>query len=142
MTLASAPQIGATQGTLVTLASIDCGIIEPIPQPRMRYYPERKREKLTSRKTIAVGGAYIVWHWDFLKSEWRHALKDYWTSGTVSEEMCIESLVNEEDGSTGDDDWGQFTVIGTWPEGDENKDAGRRIGFDIEFEVIQDVTPA
>jgi hypothetical protein len=141
MALAKEPQIGATQGALVHLADIATGIIEAIPQPRMRYYPERKRVKLTSRKTIAVGGAYIVWHWDFLKSDWRHALKDYWTAGIVSQEMCIESLINEEDGSTGDDNWGQFNVIAVWPEGDENKDAGRRIGFDLEFEVIQDVTP-
>jgi hypothetical protein len=139
MALANAPQIGANQGALVTLASIDCGIPECIPQPRMRYCPERKRVKLTGGKTIGIGGAYIIWHWDFLKLEWRQALKAYFAD--VSDEMCIESQTNEDDDADGSDDWAQFTVIGTWPEGDENKDAGRRLSFDLEFEVIQELTP-
>jgi hypothetical protein len=141
MTLASEPQIGANQGALTPLDGIDCGIPEGIPWPRMRYYPERSRVKLTSRRTIGVGGAYIIWHWDFLKIEWRQHLKAFWAAGTVSEEMCIESQTNNDANADGADDWGQFNVIGVWPEGDENKDAGRRLSFDLEFEVIQDVTP-
>ena len=139
MALAKECQIGTSQAGLVHLADIPTGIPEAIPQPRMRYYPERSRVRLTSRKQLAVGAPYIIWHWDFIKSEWRHALRDYLTG--VTTEFFIESLSNTEDGSTGTDVWVQYQVYAFWPEGDENKDTGRRLGFDIEFEVIQELTP-
>jgi hypothetical protein len=105
----------------------------------MRYYPERKRLKVTSRKTIGLGAPYIVWHWDVLKLEWRNALRTYLTAITTS--LYIESQVNEDDDDDDEDDWAQFQVYAVWPEGDEEKDAGRRMGFDIEFEVIEALAP-
>jgi hypothetical protein len=140
MALAEEPQIGTSQAGLVTLASIATGIPLSIPWPRMRYYPERKRVKLTSRKTAGIGGAYFIWHWDFLKAEWRHALRTYLTA-ISTEPIYAETQINEDEDDDGEDDWVQFKTIATWQEGDENKDAGRRIGFDIEFEVIEELVP-
>lgn len=140
MSLAHAAQIGTTQAGLTPLESINVGIPYPIPQPRMHYYPERKRVKLTSRKTTGIGAPYIVWHFDFLKLQWRNALRTYLTA-ISTENIYIETQVNEKDNSTGVDAWKQFKVIAVWPEGDEDKDAGRRLSFDIEFEVVQELTP-
>jgi hypothetical protein len=140
MSLANAAQIGTSQAGLTPLSSIAVGIPTPIPQPLMRYYPERRRVKLTSRKVASIGAPYVVWHWDFLKPEWRHALRDYLT-GVTTENIYVETLKNSESGSTGVDAWGQFLTIAIWPEGDEDKDAGHRMSFDIEFEIVQELTP-
>lgn len=139
MSLAEACQIGTSQAELTPLESIDTGIPQPIPQPWMHYYPERKRVKLTGGKTVGIGAPYIVWHWDFLKAEWRHALREYLTG--ISTVLYIESQINEDEDADGADDWAQFQVTAVWPEGDEGKDAGLRLGFDIEFDVIQEVEP-
>jgi hypothetical protein len=140
MALAEEPQIGTSQAGLATLASLDVGIPTAIPWPRMRYYPERKRVKLTSKKYAGIGGPYIVWHWDFLKAEWRHKLREYLTA-VSTDDLFIESQINDDEDSDDEDDWVQFEVIATWPEGDEDKDAARRMGFDIEFEVVEELTP-
>jgi hypothetical protein len=140
MALAKVAQIGASQAELAPLSSLATGIPLSIPQPEMRYYPYRRQVKLTSRKVTGVGGPYIVWHWGFLKAEWRHALREVLTG--VSTEIYIESLMNDEsDDDDGTDAWGQFSTIAIWPDGDEDKDAGRRLGFDIEFEIIEQLTP-
>lgn len=96
--------------------------------------------RLTSGKYAGVGRAYIIWHWDFLKAEWRHALRSY-LAAISTDDLYIESQVNDDSDSDGYDDWKQFEVIGTWPEGDEDKDTGRRIGFDLEFDVVEELTP-
>jgi len=139
MALASATQIGTSQAGLTPVESIATGTIYRIPQPYMRYYAERRRVKLTSRKTVGIGAPYVVWHWDFLRAEQRHTLRDYLTG--ITTELYIETLINAENGSTGADAWKQMQVLAVWPEGDEDKDAGIRQNFDIEFEVIQELTP-
>jgi hypothetical protein len=140
MALASKPQIGTSQVGLTSLEDIAVGIPESIPWPRMRYYPERSRVRLTSKKYAGIGGAYIIWHWDFFKAEWRHAMREYLTA-ISTDDLFIESQINEDEDDDGVDDWVQFEVIATWPEGDEEKDAGRRIGFDLEFDIVQELEP-
>jgi len=140
MTLRSEPCIGTTQAGLTPLDSLTTGISAQIPWPKMRYYPERKRVRLTSKRYAGIGGAYIIWHWDFLKAEWRHALRDYINTVSV-DDLFIESRVNDDDDNDNSEDWKQFEVIATWPEGDEEKDATRRMSFDIEFDVIEALTP-
>jgi hypothetical protein len=140
MALAETPQIGTSQAGLTPLEDLAVGIPTAIPTPRMRYYPERKRVKLTSKRYAGIGGAYIVWHWDFLKIEWRRALRDYLTA-ISTDDIFIETQTNEDADDDGLDDWIQCEVIATWPEGDEDKDAGRRMSFDIEFEVVEELTP-
>src|SRR4030067_1340484 len=124
MALVSPAQIGTSQAGLTPLESIDTGTPYPIPQPRMRYFPERKRVKMDSRLTVGIGAPYIIWHWDFLKAEWRHALRTYLTAITT-EGIFIETLTNEDEGSDGIDDWAQFEGIAFWPEGDEEQDMRR-----------------
>ena len=144
MSLAKQIQIGSTQAGLAPLSSIETGVYELIPDPLPQYFPERTRIKVTSRKTIGRGAAYIIWHWDFLRAAHRHALRTVITALCV-DGLYIESPKNDHDqdpgAGPGDDQWAQFKVIAVWPAGNENKVAGRRLGFDIEFEIEEELEP-
>jgi hypothetical protein len=112
--------IGASAITIGSLHDLG------IPDPKGSYYPETKKVRLSSGKHRGLGPPRILWHWDFLRIEWREELRTFMDS--VSGLTYIESRVNEED------DWAQFEAYYLWP--DEDKDSFRRMDFDIWFTVV------
>jgi hypothetical protein len=72
-----------------------------------------------------VGLPVAIWHWGYLTRAQRDLLRAFCTGASAT--IFIETRTNDTV-----DVFDQFTTMMIWPL-EENKDAGRRIDFVIEF---------
>ncbi len=104
---------------MVTLASLG------IPEPKHFYKYSGERRDTIDGGVKALGAPQAVWHWDFCRQAWRDALKVYCPGSYAI--VYIETRVHDNS-----DSYDVFTARMIWPE-EEEKDAFRRMDFDIEF---------
>lgn len=119
-------KIGTTQAGLATLKSL--GIPEPMPE----YRPYSELLDLGNGERRGVGYPTVLWRWSILSQTQRDALRTYCTG--VSATVYIETRTNDNS-----NEFRQYETIMLWP-GAEDRDAGRALGFDLEFRIIEDVT--
>lgn len=109
-----------------------------VKEPKPFYAEDDEQDTLASGHVRNLGLPVVTWGWGFLRLAQRQILRNLWGTD-YSKEMYIETQINDDLNSDGQDDWRQFRVIGYW--GKENKDARRRMDFSLRFVVLEDVTP-
>jgi hypothetical protein len=113
-------EIGTTSANMVTLASLG------IPDPKGRFLPEAERVRLGNGKYKGLGSPVVIWEWGFLTQADRDALRTYCTGNSAT--VYIETITNNSTNT-----YATYTGLMHWPDGDENQDTYRRLGFSVEF---------
>lgn len=113
-------KIGTTSGGMVTLASLG------IPDPKGEYFNYSDLRNLGDGTVRGVGYPRAVWRWGFLSRADRDALRTYCT-GVASSAIYIQTRTLD---ST--DVFDDFSATMIWP-AEEERSAGRRLSFEIEF---------
>lgn len=101
--------------------------------PRGEYFPDRGRRQLANGQMRSVGLPWCRHIWDVLPQTQRDVLRGILTA--TSGTCYIWTRTND---ST--DAFKVFTATYTWPEGNENKDALKRLDFVLEFRNLVLVT--
>lgn len=113
-------KIGATSGTMTDLKTLG------IPYPKGEFFNYADLRQLGDGTVRGVGAPRVVWAWGFLTRTQRDALRTYCTG--ASSAVYIETRTLD---ST--DAFDQFSATMIWPNEGEERSAGRRLAFEIEF---------
>lgn len=102
-----------------------------VVNPKGIYKPFQDQITLSNGMIRGIGQPSATWHWDFLKAAQRDILRAYCTG--ASNTIEIVTRVNDND------EFIEFYGIMVWPIG-EDRDARRRIPFEIEFTNLIEYT--
>jgi hypothetical protein len=119
-------KIGTTAEGLALLSELTTAVTFP-----KHRYSQGQAVSLPNGGTRYVGYAKAVWHWDFLPQAMRDQLRTYCTG--ASAEVYIRTRKSDTA-----DAFANLRVMMNWP-AEEEKDATRRIPFDISFTVLEEI---
>lgn len=94
--------------------------------PKHSYQPYFEAIELANGHRRGLGKPVAKWRWGFLTRAQRDRLRSFCPS--MSANVYIVTRINESA-----DAYATFYGVMRWPEGDEDKDAGRRLNFEVEF---------
>lgn len=116
-------EIGLTEGGMENVQTLG------IPAPKHFYRPFST--SVITGEGIKKGMGYPIarWHWGFLSKDDRDTLRTFISD--LSSEVFIKTRIE-------DDSYAVFQCIGAWVE-EEEKDAGRRMDFTLEFTHLVEV---
>jgi hypothetical protein len=117
-------EIGATQGGMVTVASL----LGSSRVPRCDYRPHAEIHQLDSGMRRGLGLPVATWTWGYLTPDERDTLRTYCTG--TSAEVYIKTMVNDKIAGVSNA-WKVYRAIMHWPE--EERDSGYRVPFVLEF---------
>lgn len=105
----------------------------PINYPKSTYHPYSQMLDIGDGTVRGGGWPTATWHWDFLPKAQRDALRQIITGASRS--VNIRTKVMDSDAYV------YFTAVAIWPIESEERDAGRRLNFDIQFRNMVAYTP-
>src|SRR5512139_3417785 len=125
LTLAVATTAAISGATFDYIPLINLESLSPaVYPPKSTYRPYYEAVQLANGKARGLGRPIATWRWGFLTLAMRDKLRGYCTS--KSADVYIRTRINESDA------YGTFSAVMIWPD-DEEKQAGRRLNFTIEF---------
>lgn len=92
--------------------------------PKSTYRPYVDGVNLANGRVRGFGRPIASWKWGYIPLHFRTALRAF--CATKSEDVYIRTRTNEADA------YEVYSAVMIWPD-DEEKDAGRRINFTLEF---------
>jgi hypothetical protein len=114
-------KIGTSADSLVLLSDLG------IPAPRHNFVPFSVYKKLGSGRTKGMGWPKDDWYWGFLTGSQRATLKTYVPDAGAT--IFVSDLM--DDGLTYQD----YEVQAEWMQ-EEDRQAGRRLGFTLKLEAM------
>lgn len=117
-------KIGTSVGTLTLLSALG------IPAPHNAFMPTSTETELGDGSVQGNGWPEDEWYWGFLTAAQRATLRTYVPTRGAS--IYIRDL--KDDGVT----WANFQVQAVWMK-QEDRQAGRRIGFALRFRAMVEV---
>lgn len=96
----------------------------PLKAPKSTYRPYFEAVALANGQARGFGRPIAVWRWGFLTRAQRDRIRLFCTCKSAS--VYISTRTNEADA------YSVFSGVMLWPD-DEDKQAGRRLNFEIEF---------
>lgn len=127
-------EIGTSDSNLVNIETLVTGTTKKLRPPKSFYEPFADYVDLVDASRKGVGWASAEWHWDYLTQAQRNALRVYCTG--ASSTVYIRTRGNDSS-----DQYVYLTGTMIWPEGDEDKTAGRRLDFTIRFRNLTSFSP-
>ncbi len=121
-------EIGASYGAMVNLESLTAAV----NPPKSSFRPNSQRQQLGDGTVRGGGWATAEWRWGFVTQAQRDQLRTFCTG--ASSEVYIKTRKNDADA------YQVYTAVMIWPEVEE-KIAGRRLDFVIQFQNLQEYTP-
>ena len=112
-------KIGATSGGMVTLTSLG------IPNPKGEFFKFSDIRLLGDGGARGVGAPRAVWRWGYLTRAQRDTLRTYCIGASSTAYIETRTLDTA-------DVFDQYSATMIWP-AEEERSAGRRLGFEIEF---------
>lgn len=94
--------------------------------PKSTYRPYVDSINLANGRSRGFGRPVASWRWGFIPLHFRTALRVFCPNPNKSYDVYIRTRTNEADA------YSVFSAVVLWPD-DENKDAGRRLNFTLEF---------
>lgn len=118
-------QIGAT---LVGMANLQA-LTQPVTYPKS--IPMLYVEMLTlgDNTERGIGAPNVIWHWDKITDAERDQLRTFCTGASATVYIKSRSLDNT-------DAYVVYQAVMVWPSLKEERDATRRLNFDIEFREL------
>ena len=101
-----------------------------VPEPKSRYQPYSQMLPLSSGSVRGGGWAAATWSWGFLTRAQRDQLRTFCPA--ASSDVWIRTRTMDSD-----DAYQVYRGIMVWPVEQEEKDAGRRINFEITFQRLR-----
>ena len=122
-------EIGSTYGGMTNVEELTT----PLPAPKSTFRPYSQLIRLGNGTARGGGWAVATWRFGFLSQAQRDQLRTFCTGASSS--VYIKTRKND---ST--DAYQVYTAVMIWPE-EEEKQAGRRLDFVIQFVNLQEYTP-
>ena len=126
-------QIGASYGALANVE----GLSTPVPAPKSSYRPYASSVPLGDGSFRGTGYPVATWRFGYLTAAQRNMLRTFCTGKSAS--VYIKTRITDAV-SGASDAYKIFTAIMVWPD-EEERQAGRRLEFEIEFRHLVVYTP-
>lgn len=117
--------IGTTSGGLTNLQAL----ATPVTYPRSRPAPYTDVITLGDNTERGIGAPVVTWHWDKITQAERDMLRTFCPGASASIFITTRTL---ESGDVYDN----YSAVMIWPSMKEERDATRRLDFDIEFREL------
>jgi len=127
VTEAFSPNVSGEAITRVNLKNLE-DLSTAVMFPKGDFLPWQQAIPLGSGKSRGAGKPSAVWHYDFLPLAMRTVLRAFCTG--KSADVFIRTLINDADA------FEYFSAVMMWPDGKEDKQAGRRLNFNIEHKFL------
>jgi len=118
-------QIGATLGGIANLAALT----KPVPYPRTTPAFYGETQTLGDNTERGLGAATVIWHWDVLQQTARDQLRTFCTGASATVYIKFPWLDSADAAVT-------YQAVMVWPSLKEERDAHRRLSFDLEFREL------
>ena|SRR5271157_2004117 len=128
-------QIGTTLEGMTNLENL----ATPVVPPKSHFTQYADQVPLGDNTVRGVGAPTAHWHWDFLTQAQRDQLRIFCAGASAV--VYITTVINDSDATENPTRYGSFQAVMIWPSLAEEKDATRRISFDIEFRQLIPETP-
>lgn len=122
-------EIGSTAST-TNLESLST----PITATKSTFHPYSVMLPLGDGTVRGAGWPTAEWRWGFLSQAQRDALRAFCSGASAS--VYIRTRINDTS-----DAYKYFTATIIWPIESEERDAGRRLDFVIQFQKMVEYTP-
>ncbi len=122
-------EIGASYGGMVNVEEL----ATPLPAPKSAFRPYSKRIDLGDGTVRGLGWVTATWRFGVLKSSLRDQLRVFCAGASAS--VYIKTRKNNTS-----DAYQVYTAVMIWPE-EEEKRAGRRLDFVVEFRNLVEYVP-
>lgn len=109
--------------TFVKLINVE-SLTTPVYAPKSTYRPYTEGIELANGRARGFGRPITSWRWGFITSAMRTQLRTFCSN--KSNDVYIRTRTNEADA------YSVFSAVMLWPD-DEEKQAGRRLNFEIAF---------
>ena len=126
-------EIGTADDNLVNVEAL-LTTFPGMPAPKSSYSEFSEKLELGDGSVKGVGWSEAEWRWGFLTQAQRDILRPYCT--VASSTVYIRTRRNDNS-----DEYVYKTGVVIWPEGEEDKDAGRRLDFVLRFRKLTTFTP-
>lgn len=124
-------KIGLDAGGVAGLVNIE-SLSTPVPAPHSSWIEGQQFRRLADGTLRVYGYPVAVWRWDFLKRAQRDMLRTYCTGASAV--VCIATRKNDSA-----DAYVTYRAVMEWPQ-EEEKDAGRRMDFELRFTCLEVIT--
>ena len=112
-------EIGETEGTMVDIYTLTRAA------PHAGFRPFATTVRLGNGSTKGVGFPVVTWHWAAVTVDERDNL-----IGDMGDALSVERVIRTR---LPDNTWATYSCIMHRPTGEEDLQAGKILGFDIEF---------
>jgi len=101
----------------------------PISYPRSLPAPYSDVINLGDNSTRGIGAPIVIWHWDKINQTERDFLRTFCPGASAA--VFIRTRMLETA-----DSYANYSAVMVWPSMREERDATRRLDFDIEFREL------
>lgn len=133
MTTHDSYEIGTSTTTRVNVELLTSTSLIPFPPPRSTFQPYSQPVELGDATVRGAGYPVAEWHWDFLTTPQRDALRAFCTGASATVYVKTKTM---ETANT----YGTFQAIMLWPPAEERIEKGDRSDFNLVFRCIATTT--